>query len=359
MFFTREQLQANAAMRSHWNALWAERNIYNLAQAQQIQAANAHIGDAAIMAANEGGSFAQEFWQELDAQILQLRDETTGMEILNDLLSVQTVLNVGKTAGLYTKVGGIADDVSVSIDGQSPYTHDQVGYDTGGDPIPVFTAGFGVNWREAVGLNTVGIDKVLDSQAAKQVVFNRALVAYALTGDANVSVGGYKGMGLKNHINTKKINLNAAHENVNLTTANQAALDAFFSTGAFATVRFANHVDVYDVVWVSPAVWRNINAPYMLNGSDTGRTIQDALKATWGVGEFRMTYALTGNELLGYERRKTSVSPLVGMTTGITAKPRFLPNDNYNFQIMAAMGMQVKSDSTGKSGVIYAADLGA
>ena len=46
------------------------------------------------------------------------------MEIVNDLIGVQTVLSVGKTAKLYNVVGDIADDVSVSIDGgrRSPST---------------------------------------------------------------------------------------------------------------------------------------------------------------------------------------------------------------------------------------------
>ena len=51
--------------------------------------------------------------------MLQLRDQEVGMEIVNDLIGVQTVLSVGKTAKLYNVVGDIADDVSVSIDGRA------------------------------------------------------------------------------------------------------------------------------------------------------------------------------------------------------------------------------------------------
>ncbi|MEN1557787.1 major capsid protein, partial [Pseudomonas aeruginosa] len=107
----------------------------------------------------------REFWAEIDAQIIQYRNQETGMEIVNDLLQVQTVLPIGKTAKLYNVVGDIADDVSVSIDGQAPYSFDHTEYNSDGDPIPVFTAGYGVNWRHAAGMNTVGIDLVLDSQA--------------------------------------------------------------------------------------------------------------------------------------------------------------------------------------------------
>ncbi len=106
------------------------------------------------------------------------------MEIVNDLIGVQTVLPVGKTAKLYNVVGDIADDVSVSIDGQAPFSFDHTDYASDGDPIPVFTAGYGVNWRHAAGLNSVGIDLVLDSQMAKMRKFNQKRVNYYLNGDS-------------------------------------------------------------------------------------------------------------------------------------------------------------------------------
>jgi len=67
---------------------------------------------------------------------------------------------------------------------------------------------------------------------------------------------------------------------------------------------------------------------------------------------------MSGNEFLGYERKQSTVTPLIGMTTGVTPLPRPMPNSNYNFQIMGAMGMQVKKDNDGRSGVVYGADLG-
>lgn len=51
------------------------------------------------------------------------------------------------------------------------------------------------------------------------------------------------------------------------------------------------------------------------------------------------------------------VTPLVGMATGVVPLPRLLPQVNYNFQIMSAMGIQVKKDDEGLSGVIYGANL--
>ena len=219
----------------------------------------------------------------------------------------------------------------------------------------MFTAGYGVNWRHAVGLNTVGIDLVLDSQQAKLREFNKKIVSYMLDGSANINVDGNKpGQGLRNHRNTKKIDLTVAA--IDLTTATAADLIGFFGQGAFGQLARTNRVDTYDVLWVSPEVWSNLAQPYFVNGVISGSVLQAVLPFA-PVREIRPTYALSGNEILGYQRRRDVVTPLVGATTGVTALPRPLPQSNFNFQIMAALGLQVLKDADGRGGVVYAAEL--
>ena len=232
MYFSKETLAANSRLGSHWNELWANRNIWNANHNSMIAVNRAHMTPE-MLACNAVGGFAREFWAEVDNQILQLRDQEDGMEIINDLMGVQTILSVGKTAKLYNVVGDIADDVSVSIDGQAPFSFDHTEYNSDGDPIPVFTAGYGVNWRHAVGMNSVGIDLVLDSQQAKLRKVNKRRVSYYLSGDANIQVQGYPAQGMKNHRHTQKINLGsgAGGVNIDLTTATQAQLIEFYPMG--------------------------------------------------------------------------------------------------------------------------------
>lgn len=169
MFFTPETLANNTRLRGHWNHLWANRNMWNAQNAAMIEANRLHMTPE-MLSTNALAGLGRDFWAEIDRQIIQYRDQETGMEIVNDLMGVQSVLNIGKTAKLYNIAGDIADDVSISLDGQPPYSFDHTEYDSDGDPIPVFTAGYGVNWRHAEGLQTVGVDIVLDSQAAKLMV---------------------------------------------------------------------------------------------------------------------------------------------------------------------------------------------
>lgn len=353
MFFTPETLAVNRNMQGHWNDLWAQRGIYN-AQHDLMVNQYKHTMTDVQLACNAIGGLSTTFWADIDSQIVQQRDLETGMEIVNDLLRVQTVLPVGKTAKLYNVVGGIAEDVSVSIDGQAPYSFDHTQYGTDGDPIPMFSAGYGVNWRHAQGLNTVGIDLVLDSQQAKLREFNKKIVDYTLNGASNIVVDGKQGQGLKNHRNTKKLDLTVA--NIDLTTASAADLMGFFGKGDFGQMARDNKVDAYDVMWVSPEIWANLAQPYFVNGAVTGNVLQ-AVQPFAPVREIRMTFALSGNEFLAYQRRQDVVTPLVGMTTGVTALPRPLPQTNYNFQILAAMGIQVKKDADGRGGVVYGAEL--
>lgn len=360
MFFTPESLAANSRLRGHWNELWANRNIYNRQQRAMIEANRAAMTPE-MLAANAVGGFTRDFWAELDRQIIQMRDQETGMEIVTDLMGVQTVLPIGKTAKLYNVVGDIADDVSISLDGQPPHSFDHTEYDSDGDPIPVFTAGYGVNWRHTAGLNTVGIDLVLDSQAAKLRKFNKRLVSYILDGDAKIKVENYPAQGLRTHRNTYKVNLGAGGVNINLTTASQSDMAAFFTTGAFGQAARANFVDAYDVLWVSPEIWANLMKPATVTIGGTtllsGGTVLSVIQGFIPARAVKQTFALSGNEFIAYQRRQDVVSPLVGMTTGVVPLPRPLPQNNYNFQIMAAIGIQVKADSDGKTGVLYGADL--
>lgn len=362
MFFTPQSLSVNRRLGAHWAELWANRDIFNNSQQMMVNAhRNAMTPD--MLAANAVEGLSRTFWAEIDNQIIQLRNQEIGMEILTDLLAVQTVLPIGKTAKLYNMVGDIAEDVSISIDGQAPYSFDHTEYNSDGDPIPMFTAGYGVNWRHAAGMNTVGIDLVLDSQVAKLRKYNKRLVDYVLNGASSIQVENYPAQGLKNHRNTVKLNLGsgAGGANIDLTTATQVQLAEFFTTGAFGSMARDNKVEAYDVLWVSPQIWGNLNRPatVAMAGSQvlSGGTVMQLIMPFVPAREIRQSFALQGNEFIAYERRQDVVTPLVGMATGVVPLPRLMPQSNYNFQIMGAMGLQIKRDDEGHAGVVYGADL--
>lgn len=346
MYFTKENLATNARMQGHWNELWAQRNIFN-AQHDAMIAANKANMTSEMLACNAVGGFAKEFWKEIDNQIIELNTEEIGIEIVNDLMAVQTVLPIGKTLKMYSVSGDINDEVVMSMDGQAPHGFDHTEYGSDGDPIPMFAAGYGVNWRLAQGLNTVGIDLALDSQRLKLKKFNKARVKFYLEGNENMVVDGHKAMGIKNHKNTQQLTLTT-----NLTTATFDQLIDFFTIGEFGVLARNNFVAKYDVMWVSPEIMANLARPHIVNGAVVGSVLQTVMPFA-PVGEIRQTFALKGNEIIAYQRRRDVISPLIGMTTGVVPVPRTMPTDNYNFKIMSAEGLQITCDMLGRSGVVY------
>ncbi|WP_432780760.1 major capsid protein [Escherichia coli] len=347
MYFTRENLATNARMQSHWQEMWAQRNIFNQQHDSMIAANRANMTPE-MLACNAVGGFAREFWQEIDNQIIELNTEEIGIEIVNDLMGVQTVLPIGKTLKMYSVAGDINDEVVISMDGQAPHGFDHTEYGSDGDPIPMFTAGYGVNWRHAAGLNTVGVDLALDSQRLKLKKFNKERVRFYLEGSDRIVVEGKKAQGIKNHRNTQQLKMT----NEDLTTMTFQEIIAFFTTGAFGTLARNNFVAKYDVMWVSPEIMANLAAPHVVNGAVVGRVL-DVIKPYIPVGEIRQTFALKGNEFIAYQRQKSVITPLIGMTTGVVPLPRLMPTDNYNFRIMSAEGLQITSDMLGRSGVVY------
>lgn len=346
MYFTKENLAANSRLQAHWAELWAQRNIFNDQHNAMIAANKANM-TAEMLACNAVGGFEKEFWKEIDNQIIELNTEEIGIEIVNDLMAVQTVLPIGKTLKMYSVAGDINDEVVMSMDGQVPHGFDHTEYGSDGDPIPMFAAGYGVNWRHAAGLNTVGIDLALDSQRLKLKKFNKARVDFYLNGNERIVVDGHKAMGLKKHKNTQQLTLT-----IDLTTAGFEDLIDFFTIGEFGVLARNNFVAKYDRLWVSPEIMANLARPHIVNGAIVG-SVLDVIKPFAPVGEITQTFALKGNEILGYQRRKDVVTPLIGMTTGVVPLPRFMPTDNYNFRIMSAEGLQITSDMLGRSGVVY------
>ena len=346
MYFTKENLATNARMQGHWNELWAQRNIFNAKHDAMIAANKANM-TSEMLACNAVGGFAKEFWKEIDNQIIELNTEEIGIEIVNDLMGVQTVLPIGKTLKMYSVSGDINDEVVMSMDGQAPHGFDHTEYGSDGDPIPMFAAGYGVNWRLAQGLNTVGIDLALDSQRLKLKKFNKARVQFYLNGNENMVVDGHKAMGIKNHKNTQQLTMTT-----DLTTAQFDALIDFFTIGEFGVLARNNFVAKYDVMWVSPEIMANLTRPHIVNGAVVGSVLNTVMPFA-PVGEIRQTFALKGNEIIAYQRRRDVITPLIGMTTGVVPVPRTMPTDNYNFKIMSAEGLQITCDMLGRSGVVY------
>lgn len=345
------------AYMAQYRALQEERKIGANAQTSINQAMiNQGMRNTETFTKNEAGILTRDFWREVDNAIIQIRDHDQGREFLTDLQGIGTPLNPGKTAKLYTMGSDLSDEVTISMDAQPPVYKDHIDTDVDGDPVPAFTAGFGVNWRHWTGNKSENIDLVVESQARKLVKVFSKVADYMLDGSARAKAGSYEGQGIRNHRHTKKIDLGANGANIDLTTATNDEILAFFNQD-FAKHLDDNYIDSVDRFWTSPEIRRRLDAPLSKTGEYKTGTLREEILRFSRIKEFRSTFKLKGNEFFAYVRNREFISPLVGAPISTVAVPRLMPNANYDFMIWGLMGLQIKADINGRGGVFYGADL--
>ncbi|MGV8267824.1 major capsid protein, partial [Pseudomonas aeruginosa] len=93
-----------------------------------------------------------------------------------------------------------------------------------------------------------------------------------------------------------------------MTTARPTYIIDLCTKGAFGKDECSNKVDAYDVLWVSPEINANLSQPYMITmgggaNAVVAGTVLDAVMRFIPARAVRQTFALSGNEFLGYQRR--------------------------------------------------------
>lgn len=306
---------------------------------------------------NDAMQFDVKYWAEIDRRAIEVRDNDRGRELLTDLMRLATPVDIGTTVKTYGMQTGIDDEVKISMDGQTPVVFDHTDTDQTGDPVPIFNTGFGINWRKWMGQRNHNLNTVAESQALKMKDILERMCNYCLDGDKRIRAAGFAGQGIRNHRNTRKIDMNVA--GIDLTSAsttNDQILNFWNQT-------FAIHLDdnyltgKIDVAWVSPEIDRRMKMPFSDSQGFKGGTLEQAIILFGRVGEFRVTHKLKGNEFLAYNRDRDVISPLVGQALATVPVERKGPRDNFNFEIWGAMGLQIKADINGRGSVFYAAKL--
>lgn len=318
--------------------------------------------DPKALAVNAAMNFDSKAWLSIDNGVASYIENARGTEVYEDLKSVITVLPLGKTVRMWNNVGTIHDEIAISMDGQSPAGADQVTMSADGDPVPLFVARAGINYRHELANRTEGVNLLGDSVNAKMDVFLAGLAQYTMSGSERISEAGFKGEGVTNHRNTEKMDLGTNGFNVDLTTADQAALVKFFTVD-FSGVLDDNNVQTVDL-WVSKEIRANLSNDF--TGSNIDQTIEQyVMRRNPRIASIRTSYnsdvpafdtGLTGNEILAYVKTKGFIEMLVGQSIQTVPVPRLGLRENFNVDISAAMGISVKRRGA-NSGVFFGASL--
>ena len=302
--------------------------------------------------ANASAVLPRDAWLQMDEVTLSVMRDDGGEEFMRDLMALAKPVDIGTIAHLTRVSSDTNNPVNRSLSGQTPVALDKTVYDYRGTVIPIFSDGYGREWREWNSLRNANFNALADDHEGSLEKINRDMVDYALDGDTTIKFQSYTAYGVRNSPMTKLINLGsgAGGANIDLTAATPDQLDAFFSQTLGAMLD-ANLVTGKVNLYISNEIARAWDK--QLSGSDGFKEgkIWDFVAKNRRINKIVPTAKLTGNQFFGFVPNKRYVRPLIGMAVNTTAMTRLNPFDNYQFLNWGAMGIEVRGDYNGKSGV--------
>lgn len=311
---------------------------------------------------NQSAILPRDAWLEFDAVIRRVMRADLGRPYMADLMALAKPINIGKLAHITGVSSDISDAVQVDLSGQTPAPVDKVVYDYRGTPIPMFRKGFGRKWREWNSMMSENFDPIMDDQEAATAMISQRNAKYVLDGDTSINAGGYIGYGIRTSPLSKSINLGTASGGANIdlsaTATTSDAIESFVSN-VLGKVLDDNFVNRAINLYVSPEIMRNWDRPYSGSAGFKIGSIREALLANRRIAKIEQTFELSGNAFFGFVPDAQYIRPLIGMATNTFAMPRLYPQADYHFMVQNAMGIEIRADYNGRSGVVYSVVVNA
>lgn len=304
---------------------------------------------------NAAAVLPRDAWIDFDNITRRVMRNDEGEAYMADLMPLAKPVNIGKMLHL-NRVSSDAGTVIRSMSGQVPVPMDKVVYDYQGTLVPMFHTAYGREWREWNAQQSENFDALADDQEAHTAVIKRNMAQYVLNGDNTIVFQGYTATGIRTSPRSKAINIGAAGNNINLTTATADQIDAFF-TGPFGAMLDANLVARPVNLYISPEIARAWDKTYSGSAGFKDGTIREFLLKNRRIAKIDVTFELTGNEFFGFVPNADYIRPLIGMAVATTAIPRDRPRANYQFDVAGAMGLEIRADYNGRSGVFYSVNV--
>lgn len=317
------------------------------------------VGNAALhqMMVNAGAR-PDQLYQEWDQQTIRQFRLDEGDNILNRLMPLSRPVPIGRLVLGSTR----SSDVGVfqqSLTGEHGSVFENVDCDTDKAIIPVSSNGFKRNWRENQQLSLESFDDASVQQAESVRTHRQGVISSFMDGhkdkDGNlISVDGVSWAGVRSDSRVDQVDLGAGGLNVDFTSAALTGENFVAGFIQLAQRRYiTNKIMAPATYFVSNEIYWNMARDYSDNKGDN--TILQRCMTIPGVGEIVPSSVLSGNQVLSLVLSTQYIQPLTGMAVSTVAIPRLKYNDPFAFEVVSAIGWQVKTDfETQNSAAQYA-----
>ncbi len=329
------------------------QNQYNWV-ANMRNAFNRNERHMAAMTGNAAAIIPQDVYREFDPQTVKVLRQKN-LTLLEDLMPLSKSLPVGKIE-LVSRVASEAGKVHLSLSGQTEGEMDKTQYDYQSAIKVMHRVDYGRQWIEMEGQRSEGFDALIDdNENAVRSVWD-SLSGHVYNG-VDVSFNGTSAVGIKNSTRTIPIDLGASGLNINLATSTDTAAIRNAMIQAVKVARVDNRAPMDVTIYISADIESNLQRFYGTAAGDTGKTTLQTIKELAGVADVKMDESLSGNEFVMVALSSQFIRPLVGMAINTVPMFRANPMDNYNFCVWANMGLDIRADFNGRSGVFYAREI--
>ena len=277
-----------------------------------------------------------------------------GGVLFNDLMGLSRNVDIGKIVVEYRR-GSDSGKAKASISGQKAWEIDKPVYDFDGALVLVHDDAFGFEWREYAAMQSEGFDAVVDASANSIRAVRRSMVGHLVNGVTGVKYKTSEAKGIKTNTSVLALDLDASGLNVDLTSASLTYADAEkVFIAALKKVQGDNFVTMPLTFYVSSSIWFNLLSTKTNSSEYT--TLVDALRKIPGVADIKFTTdttVLSGNEFFAIAMSQEYIMPVVGQAVGVNPLVRQNYADDFQWVAFGAVGLLIKSDYAGKSGVLW------
>jgi hypothetical protein len=349
MIFDPKLCKGNAA------ALRVMNSQYSVVNAQRDDSRHALPAE---MFANTGTK-PLDLYKEWDSQTIQQFHLDEGDNILSRLMPLARSISIGRTI-LEGARSSDAGKFSQSMTGEEGSYFDNVDYDLSQTIVPISQNGFKRNWREGVQLTLEDFNDAAIQQSEATRTHRQGVIGSFMDGHLNkdgefISEKGVTWQGVRNDSRVDQIDLGVGGLNIDLTTATsgQDIYDAFLAMAKQRAVD--NKVAAPAVYFVSLDILYNLTKDFSTNFA--GKSIKDKLLEIPGISSIESSSILVGNQVLSIPLDANYIQPVVGMGVSTIALPRPAWNSPFAFEVVSAIGWNVKTDfgSTNRA-LQYASD---